>query len=290
MCGSPIHDAVAHASAAAWNSPSAQTDAKALSIDAECEASLQQGDVGAVGAVGAIDPRTRLLAAFAFAALVVSVQGWAALALAAAFAGFTAVFFQLSPAKLWRAIAAFDGSMVFVLLMLPFTTPGALLFSLFGFDASADGLALAARIAAKGNIVIVAMLAMLGSCEASDIGAALARLGLPQALAQLLVMTVRYVGVIEREYRRLRTAMAIRGFQMRCNVHTWRSMGYLFGMIFVRSFERAERISAAMRCRGFSGRFPMMSVLEFRAADAMFASLALIAFAGVGYAQWILPS
>jgi cobalt/nickel transport system permease protein len=49
--------------------------------------------------------------------------------------------------------------------------------------------------------------------------------------------------------------MRARAFRPGCGPHCWRSVGYLFGMLMVRSLERAERIDAAMRCRGFDGRF-----------------------------------
>jgi cobalt/nickel transport system permease protein len=59
-------------------------------------------------------------------------------------------------------------------------------------------------------------------------------------------------------------------------------MGYLFGMLFVRSLERAERISAAMRCRGFTGRFPTLSDMALARRDAVFAVIAVLAALAVG--------
>ena len=94
-------------------------------------------------------------------------------------------------------------------------------------------------------------------------------------------MTVRYIEVLGREYRRLRTAMAVRGFRMRCSLHTWRSLGHLFGMLFARSFDRAARIGAAMRCRGFDGSFPSPTELAFTRRDAIFLGFAASAFAAL---------
>jgi cobalt/nickel transport system permease protein len=94
----------------------------------------------------------------------------------------------------------------------------------------------------------------------------------------LFLFTVRYIAVLGREYQRLRTAMKARGFRMRCDLHTWRSIGYLFGMLLVRSLERSERILAAMRCRGFQGDFhPLTPVGTPGWRDYAFAGGALIA-------------
>ena len=54
--------------------------------------------------------------------------------------------------------------------------------------------------------------------------------------------------------------------------HTWNSFGWLFGMLLVRSFERSERIHAAMKCRGFSGRFYLVEAETSSPADLPFAA------------------
>lgn len=73
--------------------------------------------------------------------------------------------------------------------------------------------------------------------------------------------------------------MAVRGFRMRFSVHTWRSIGHLFGMLFARSIDRAERIGAAMRCRGFDGEFPILTEFDYTRRDAAFAGFAAGALA-----------
>ena len=61
--------------------------------------------------------------------------------------------------------------------------------------------------------------------------------------------------------------MKMRGFRPRMNWHTYRTYGYLVGMLLVRSLERSERIVAAMKCRGFRGRFYLLDHFAFSSAD-----------------------
>ena len=82
------------------------------------------------------------------------------------------------------------------------------------------------------------------------LGHALGHLHVPRKLAHLLLFTVRYLDVLDREYRRLRAAMKVRSFRPRMSLHTYRAYGYLVGMLLVRSFDRSERMLAAMKCRG----------------------------------------
>jgi cobalt/nickel transport system permease protein len=206
--------------------------------------------------VARLDPRTRLILALAFALTVVMVDSLTALTGALGGAVILAILARLSIGQTMRRLLALEGFMVAVLVLLPFTIPGRVVAEPLGFSVSAEGLTQAAAIALRANAVAVAMLALLGTMDVVALGRALARLGAPSRLVLLFLFTVRYVAVLEREYLRLRLAMRARAFRPTAGLHCWRSIGYLFGMLMVRSLERAERIDAAMRCRGFTGRFP----------------------------------
>jgi cobalt/nickel transport system permease protein len=226
----------------------------------------------------AVDPSLRLVACGSFALAVVGLAQLPALLAAVALAGFAAAMARLEPAPTLRHMAALDGFMLFVLLFLPFTVPGEAVFSLGGSAASREGALRAVEILLKSNAVVLMILALLGSMELVELGHAMARLRLPPKFVHLFLLTVRYIEVLGREYRRLRVAMKARGFRMRCDLHTWRSVGYLFGMLLVHSIERSERILAAMRCRGFQGRFPPPTEMRMVGRrDYAFAGLSAVA-------------
>ena len=69
------------------------------------------------------------------------------------------------------------------------------------------------------------------------------------------IFSYRYLFVMEQEYQRLARSALIRGFQPGTNTHTYRTYAYFVGMLFIRAFERAERVNRAMKCRGYDGRF-----------------------------------
>ena len=109
-------------------------------------------------------------------------------------------------------------------------------------------------------------------------GHALARLKAPDKLVHLLLFTVRYLGVLHEELLRLRRAMRARAFVPRSDRHTWRVTGWLAGMLLVRGLERARRVSAAMKCRGFHGRFYLLDTAAWASADTL---LSLVFGAGL---------
>lgn len=94
-------------------------------------------------------------------------------------------------------------------------------------------------------------------------------LWVPGVLVQIAQLAYRYTFLLAAEVRRTRVALRSRGFQTRTNSHTYRTLGYAVGALLVRSGDRAERVSDAMRCRGFDGTYH--SITEFRttAADVL---------------------
>jgi len=73
--------------------------------------------------------------------------------------------------------------------------------------------------------------------------------------------------VIHKEYHRLVNAMKMRGFRPGTNMHTYRTYAYLVGMLLVRSFDRSKRIVAAMKCRGFKGKFYILHDYGMKKSD-----------------------
>ncbi|MEP3276500.1 MAG: cobalt ECF transporter T component CbiQ [Stappiaceae bacterium] len=224
-----------------------------------------------------IDPRIRILAACSFAIAIVSLSDFGALLLGLAFS-VTAMFLaRLKPVPTLKRVMMMDSFILFMLVLLPFTTPGEPAFSVLGFQGSWAGILKACEIGLKANAIVMMLLSLVGTLEAVTFGHALARLRVPVSLVHLMLFTVRYIEVIHEEYRRLRMAMKARAFVARNSAHTYQSVGYLVGMLLVRSMERSERILQAMRCRGFNGQFHLLDALRLRRRDFMFSGIFLTA-------------
>lgn len=219
-----------------------------------------------------LDPRMRILAALAFALVVVPGRNMVMLSAALGLAVALLALARLPWGITLKRMLAMDLFIVAMLMMLPFTLPGETLFTIGPLAASREGLWRALEIALKANAVMLVLLTLAGTLEAVTLGHALGHLRVPEKLVQLLLFTVRYIELLEREYRRLRQAMQARAFVPCSQWHTWRSIGYLFGVLLVRSLERSERIVAAMRCRGFDGRYHRLDELRLSGLDMVFAA------------------
>ena len=235
--------------------------------------------------VTTIDPRARILFALLFALVVVSLSALPLLLIAFAMSLYLFWGSGLSWQSTLKRMLAMDGFIVILLIMLPFTVVGDPLFTIAGLTASWQGLWQAVTIALKANAIVLMLMTLVGSMEMVTLGHALGKLRVAKNMVHLLLFTVRYLDVLKEEYQRLRQAMQARAFRPGNNWHTYRSFGYLVGMLLVRAMERSERVLEAMRCRGFNGNLPMLVELRMGIADWVFVAVMTAALSGLLYME-----
>lgn len=239
--------------------------------------SLSHDATSAPSLLAGIDARLRIITAVIFGVVTVALSSLWALGAALALALVLLWLSHLPMRQTLRRMAMVDGFILFMILTLPFTMKGDVMFTLLGYDASWQGFYRAIDIALTANAVILMVMTLVGTLDPVTLGHALHRLRVPETLVHMLMFTIRYIEVLREEHRRLRNAMKVRGFRPKTNLHTYKSYGYLIGMLLVRAIERSERVLGAMKCRGFSGRFLLLWEPRIGANDYAFAAAAVIA-------------
>ncbi|MEW5423033.1 cobalt ECF transporter T component CbiQ [Amorphus sp. 3PC139-8] len=200
------------------------------------------------------DERLRLVAAFVLVAALSQVEDIRTAALALGVACLVALI-ERTNRRLWRRLLHVEGFVLLLFLSLPFSVAGTPLFSVGPLTATVEGAIRAGLVACKVSASVLIVMTLLGPIEPTRIGAAMQALRVPDTIVRLFVTTVRYLSILREEALRLHESMRARAFSPRSNRHTWRSYGYLIGMLLVRALERGKRVEEAMLCRGFSGRF-----------------------------------
>lgn len=222
------------------------------------------------------DPRLRTLGVLLIAVGAVAAERWMSLL---PLLGLAFVFLSLASVSLITAIKRclpLLGFGTILVLILPWTVPGTPLGGGILAQTSWEGLEQALSIVLRAAIVILAALGLIGTLEIPVLGHVLAHFRIPPKFVSVFLFAVRYLQVLQDEYHRLRTAMMTRGFRPGMNRHTYRTYGYLVGMLLVRSLARSERILEAMRCRGFRGRFYLLDHFHFSRWDILFCFICLL--------------
>ena len=170
-------------------------------------------------------------------------------------------------------LTALAGFLGMFLIVMPFTvaphTGDTIL--VFGgvdrFGLNLRGLMLAATIIAKAVAIALLMEPLVSTAPLPVTLHGLYRLGAPDMVAQMVLLSHRYVHVFRHEAQRMAAGMQARGFSMKTDLETMRALANFLGMLFVRSFERTERVFDAMKARGYSGRFHAPGELHINAGD-----------------------
>jgi cobalt/nickel transport system permease protein len=143
---------------------------------------------------------------------------------------------------------------LFFALLMPFIATGPRT-DVLGVSVSQAGLLGAWALLAKGTLGVLASLTLAATTEPRDILSGLDRLHFPHQLVEIMGFMVRYVDVVTDEMRRMRIARESRGFTAR-DVRHWPVLARSAGALFIRSYERGERVHLAMLSRGYTGRMP----------------------------------
>jgi cobalt/nickel transport system permease protein len=192
------------------------------------------------------------------------------------------VLAKASPAKVLMRLMAIAGFVGMFFVVMPLTAPvhpGDTVVTFGGLEwlgFNLRGLQLAATIGAKAVAITLLMEPLLATAPLPVTLHGLSRLGAPDVIGQMVLLSYRYLHVFSHEARRMSAGMQVRGFRKRTDLQTLHAVANFLGMLFVRSFERTERVFDAMRARGYNGSFPEPETPPMKSKDLVLAAVWLI--------------
>ncbi|MCT2590986.1 cobalt ECF transporter T component CbiQ [Streptomyces sp. N2-109] len=226
-----------------------------------------------------LPPHCKLAAVLCFVVVVVSTPREAmwAFALYAVLLGAVAGVARIPAGFLLKRMLIEVPFVAFAVLM-PFVAQGERV-EVMGVSLSVSGLWGAWNVLAKGTLGVAASVILASTTELRELLLGLQRLKLPPLLVQIASFMIRYGDVITDEMRRMRIARESRGFDSR-GIRQWGVLGKSAGALFIRSYERGERVHLAMMSRGYAGSMPVIDeVTASRAQWARALALPLSALA-----------
>ncbi|MBW2437525.1 MAG: cobalt ECF transporter T component CbiQ [Deltaproteobacteria bacterium] len=233
-----------------------------------------------------LDPRIRVGLTSVYAFVVALSYRFSVLMVALVISSVLIVISQVSVTEVFKRVIWVNVLIFLLWLLLPLTFRGEVLTHIGSIAIYRPGVVLAAQITLKSNAILLAFIALVATMSFATVGHALYRLRVPEKIVYLLLMTYRYVFVIEQEYQRLVRATKIRGFRPGTNANTYRTYAYIVGMLFVRAAARAERVHQAMLCRGFKGKFYSLQEFHISTASWIFAVFMATIIVGLVIMEW----
>jgi cobalt/nickel transport system permease protein len=208
--------------------------------------------------VHALAAHPKLIATIAFVAIVVAIPAgaWWALAAGLLLVVMVAAMAKVPMAVLTRRLVGETPFVVFAAL-LPFLALGERV-AIGPISVSVPGLIGAATLLLKSTTGVLAGIVLSATTTPRELLSGLERLRLPAPLVSIASFMVRYAGVVVDDLARMRVARAARGFRGGALAHL-RVEAAGAAALFIRSYERGERIHLAMLARGYTGRMPALA-------------------------------
>jgi cobalt/nickel transport system permease protein len=218
-----------------------------------------------------LDPRAKLIALFGITVIAVStpLQSWPVYAGCAAALVAIAACARVPARLVWRRARVVLPLVLFAAAFVPFVREGGAEYSLGPLTLSQAGLETFATVAVKATIGTVSAVLLGATTSFPDVLRALEALRVPRAFTLVSAFMYRYLFVIAAEVRRMRSALAARGYSPR-NALQARAIGRVVSALFLRTYARGERVYLAMLARGYRGAMPQLRPLRFGRADTVF--------------------
>jgi len=222
-----------------------------------------------------LDPRTKLVAVFLFI-LAVALTSPVMWPVFAAYFIIIATLVVLSGVPVLYVLKRSLVIIPFVLLVaifLPFFKDGEAItsFNIWAWQVTATyhGLQVLVTILIKAWLSILSLILLTSTTKISDLLRGLEQLRLPKVMVMVLSFMYRYIFILTDEVMRMKQARESRNFG---GSRLWqiKTIGNMAGTLFIRSYERGERVYDAMLARGFDGQSRTLRHLSFGLPDLLF--------------------
>ena len=203
-------------------------------------------------------PRTRLLCAllFVFATALTPNGHWKTWAIYGVGLGALILLSRLTLSILLRRVAVEMVFMGVVLLGTLFREGGEVLWQWGWLQITTFGLMVLGSVTLKALLCLVMMNLLVLTTSIPALLHAFAALRTPPLLVAILASMYRYIGVLAEEFETMKRAAASRNLM---GSNRWQRLvvGNMMGSLFVRTYERGDRIHHAMLSRGYNGLPPI---------------------------------
>ena len=183
-------------------------------------------------------------------------------------------------AFVFRRVVSVLPFIVMIALSIPFMKAGqegaTIALGSLKLSVSFEGVVLFVSIVIKACLSIIAMTLLMASTDFSQLLKAFEKLHVPGVLLMVLSFMYRYLFVIEDELMKMRLAKDSRTIGGSKWFHL-KAQANMLGVLFIRAYERAEKVYLAMCARGYEGKMRTLYDAKVTLRDVLF----LVIFSGV---------
>lgn len=241
------------------------------------------------------DARVKLLIGLIFAVTIVTLKTITLLTVAFSLSLGALLLARVTIRQAFLRLMPVLSFLIPVMLILPLTTPGHEVMSVGMFSVTIEGIIQGSIISLRMVSILFIFTSVINSIGRQSLLATLLQLKVPGIFIQVAEFALRYIEVLAQESKSMLIARRSRAYQKSrfFTLKDLQEIGNLIGMLFIRSYARAERIYIAMLSRGYSAEMVSNAEAPLKPADIalstgiLLTSLSLVLIDRGGINLWI---
>lgn len=186
---------------------------------------------------------------------------------------FVAIFAKINIFYILKRASIVLPFVILVSAFVPFFKEGQIIGSyniyLFKLNVTREGLIIIWNVAIKSYLSSMSLVLLSSTTPFSKLLKGFEKLGLPIIFVMILSFMYRYIFVLVDETLKMNNAMHARNVRLD-HIRKLTVLGNVVGALFLRTYERAERIYMVMISRGFDGHVRLVDDLQFTKIDFLF--------------------
>lgn len=229
------------------------------------------------------DPRAKIVSCLVLLVIAVSLKTPAGLGVALIGICLLIRGAQLPVKRILKRLGFIIPVILVVGIFLPVVKPGTPLFSVdLGFcilNFTKEGLQAGILFLLRITCAALLMILLTFTTPLHVLLHSLSDLKVPQIFTQLIQFTLRYFFVLYDEVTRMQRARRSRNFKPAKHIFSRQTLsiiGGMIGVLFIRSYERGERVYFAMMSRGFRGKIRLLDYPQIRGKDYVLALIVIL--------------
>jgi len=220
-----------------------------------------------------LDARAKIVMFFALVILTVSTpaQNYIAFAVYVCILSILLILSRLPIGHIFKRSLVIVPFVLMVAIFIPFLKTDAVGggYNLVGLNMSKSGLLVLWNVMIKSYISIVSMILLSSSTSFKDLMIGFEQLKVPSIFIAIASFMYRYLFVVTDEAMRMKIARDSRNFSGKW-IWDSRVIAHMIGCLFIRSYERGERVYLAMASRGYDGTIKGFDTAVLTRKDILF--------------------
>lgn len=236
--------------------------------------------------ISSFAPASKILSALVFAAVAAILPTIPSACLAFLCGLIVLCIFPPSWNSFLKRAAVINIFVLFIWFFTPWTTPGESMWE--GSWFTKEGVVLSLLVTLKVNALFCIFFTLVSSMSFSQLAAGLNQLGFPDKLVAMILFCARGITIFEKEYANLTEAAKLRGFYMKTDLRTYRTVGAMVALLFSKAFRKGRILEQSMILRGFNGKIRTLTKYQWTGKDiALLGAFSIVSFC-LSVSGWML--